>query len=199
MFRLYNDINKEMEELIMNNKKIKLFAGILTAAVVLAAGTGSAFAENKEDQVKISRKEALEIAVKDAKIEEDEIKKSRVKFEHDDGKLIYNVEFYTDTKEYDYEINANTGKILEVDFEIEREFKDSSLLEKAKISEEEAQQIALEKVPGASEDDLYLELDYDDGKLIYEGEILYDSYEYEFEINAETGEMESWEKESFWD
>lgn len=183
----------------MNNKKIKLFAGILTAAVVLAAGTGSAFAENKEDQVKISRKEALEIAVKDAKIEEDEIKKSRVKFEHDDGKLIYNVEFYTDTKEYDYEINANTGKILEVDFEIEREFKDSSLLEKAKISEEEAQQIALEKVPGASEDDLYLELDYDDGKLIYEGEILYDSYEYEFEINAETGEMESWEKESFWD
>ena len=57
----------------------------------------------------------------------------------------------------------------------------------------------MEKVPGASEDDLYLELDYDDGKLIYEGEILYDSYEYEFEINAETGEMESWEKESFWD
>ena len=183
----------------MNNKKMKVFAGILTATFVLAAGTGSAFAEDKEDQVKISRKEALEIALKDAEIEEDEIKKSRVEFEHDDGTLFYNVEFYTDKKEYDYEIDAKTGKILEVDFEIEREFKDSSLLEKAKISEQEAQQIVLDEVSGASEDDLYMELDYDDGELMYEGELLYDGYEYEFEINAETGEIESWEKESFWD
>ena len=88
---------------------------------------------------------------------------------------------------------------LEVDSEIDREFKDFSQMEDAKISEEEAKQIALEEVPGASEDDVYLELDYDDGTMLYEGEIFYDSYEYEFEINAETGEIESWERESIWD
>ena len=85
------------------------------------------------------------------------------------------MEFYTDKKEYDYEINAETGKILEVDSEIDREFKDFSQMEDAKISEEEAKQIALEEVPGASEDDVYLELDYDDGTMLYEGEIFYDS------------------------
>ncbi|MDO4454315.1 MAG: PepSY domain-containing protein [Eubacteriales bacterium] len=182
----------------MNNKRTKVFAGILAAAFVMAAGAGKTLAA-KEENVKISRKEALEIAAEDAKVEKDEIERSRVEFEHEDGRFVYNVEFYTDKKEYDYEINAETGKILEVDFEIDREFKDASWMEDAKISEKEAQQIALEEVPGASEDDVYLELDYDDGRLLYEGEIFYDSYEYEFEINAETGDIESWEKESIWD
>ena len=184
----------------MNHKEMKLFAGVLAAVFVAAAGTGAKeILAAKDEKIKISRKEALEIAAEDAKVKEDEIKRSRVEFDHEDGRIIYNVEFYTDKKEYDYEINAETGKILEVDSEIDREFKDFSQMEDAKISEEEAKQIALEEVPGASEDDVYLELDYDDGTMLYEGEIFYDSYEYEFEINAETGEIESWERESIWE
>lgn len=184
----------------MNHKEMKLFAGVLAAVFVAAAGTGAKeILAAKDEKIKISRKEALEIAAEDAKVKEDEIKRSRVEFDHEDGRIIYNVEFYTDKKEYDYEINAETGKILEVDSEIDREFKDFSQMEDAKISEEEAKQIALEEVPGASKDDVYLELDYDDGTMLYEGEIFYDSYEYEFEINAETGEIESWERESIWD
>ena len=40
-----------------------------------------------------------------------------------------------------------------------------------------------------------MKLDRDDGKWIYEGDILYKNMEYEFEIDAETGKILSWEEE----
>ena len=51
------------------------------------------------------------------------------------------------------------------------------------ISIEEAEKIALERVPGASENDIRIQSDYDDGKYKYEGDIIYDGKEYEFEID----------------
>lgn len=63
------------------------------------------------------------------------------------------------------------------------------------ISMEEAQNIALERVPGATAQDMSIELDYDDGWYIYEGDILYNRMEYEFEIDANTGNILKWEEE----
>lgn len=57
-----------------------------------------------------------------------------------------------------------------------------------------AQEIALARVPGAVESDITsFERDYDDGFLNYEGEIRYGGMEYEFEIDAATGEIIGWE------
>ncbi len=64
-----------------------------------------------------------------------------------------------------------------------------------RISVEEAKQIALERVPGATDQDISIELDEDDGWYIYEGDILYNRIEYEFEIDAETGSILKWEQE----
>ena len=62
------------------------------------------------------------------------------------------------------------------------------------ISEGEAMGIALARVPGASENDLVsFGKDYDDGRWIYEGEILYNGLEYDFEIDAQTGNILEWE------
>ena len=63
------------------------------------------------------------------------------------------------------------------------------------LSLEEAQNIALERVPGATPQDMSIELDYDDGWYIYEGDILYNRMEYEFEIDANTGNILKWEEE----
>ena len=63
------------------------------------------------------------------------------------------------------------------------------------ISMEEAQNIALERVPGATAQDMSIELDRDDGWYIYEGDILYNRMEYEFEIDANTGNILKWEEE----
>ena len=63
------------------------------------------------------------------------------------------------------------------------------------VTLEEAQNIALERVPGASAQNLSIELDEDDGWYIYEGDIVYDGMEYEFEIDANTGNILKWEEE----
>ena len=63
------------------------------------------------------------------------------------------------------------------------------------VTLEEAQNIALERVPGASAQNISIELDEDDGWYIYEGDIVYDGMEYEFEIDANTGNILKWEEE----
>jgi uncharacterized membrane protein YkoI len=70
----------------------------------------------------------------------------------------------------------------------------------AKITEDEAKKIALAQVPGAKETDIRgFEIDYDDGRLEYEGSIFYGELEYEFEIDGYSGAIRSWEVESIYD
>lgn len=63
------------------------------------------------------------------------------------------------------------------------------------VSIEQASKLALDRVPGASAQDLRIELDYDDGYYKYEGDIIYDQKEYDFEIDANTGDFLEWEEE----
>ncbi|MBC5689321.1 PepSY domain-containing protein [Mediterraneibacter sp. NSJ-55] len=65
------------------------------------------------------------------------------------------------------------------------------------IDLEQAKQIALQKVPGATEQNLAIHLDFDDGFYVYEGDIWYDRMEYEFDIDANSGTILKWEQE-YW-
>ena len=68
------------------------------------------------------------------------------------------------------------------------------------ISEDKAKQIALGKVEGAQAADMSrIDLDYDDGRWVYEGEIYQGEWEYEFEIDAESGNVIGWEKDHIYD
>ena len=65
------------------------------------------------------------------------------------------------------------------------------------VPAETAKRTALEKVPGAHESDIReWKPEHDDGRQIYEGKIIFDKMEYEFEIDAVTGEIISWQSES---
>ena len=64
------------------------------------------------------------------------------------------------------------------------------------ISSDEAVQSALARVPGATIANVTeFNRDYDYGRLEYEGEIHYNGYEYDFEIDADTGTFTKWEVE----
>lgn len=63
------------------------------------------------------------------------------------------------------------------------------------VSLESARDIALARVPGATAKNVSIELDRDDGWYVYEGEIYYNGMEYEFEIDADTGNILKWEEE----
>ena len=63
------------------------------------------------------------------------------------------------------------------------------------ISMEEAKSIALSRVQGATEQNMSIKLDFDDGWYVYEGEIMYNGMEYEFDIDANSGTILKWESE----
>ena len=63
------------------------------------------------------------------------------------------------------------------------------------ISLEEARDIALARVEGATASNISIELDHDDGWYVYEGEIFYNGMEYEFEIDASSGNILKWEED----
>ena len=99
-----------------------------------------------------------------------------------------------DGKEYDYEIDASTGEVVSYDYDAESFAPPAS--QDSKISAQKAKELALAQVPGASESDIWeFDTDYDDGRIEYEGKIIYDGMEYEFEIDAYSGAFRSWEAE----
>ena len=64
------------------------------------------------------------------------------------------------------------------------------------ISSDEAVQSALARVSGATVTNVTeFNRDYENGRLEYEGEIHYNGYEYDFEIDADTGTITKWEVE----
>lgn len=67
----------------------------------------------------------------------------------------------------------------------------------AAISQDEAVQIALQRVSGATAQDVRIELDRDDGRYKYEGEIIYNNTEYDFEIDANSGTILEWSEERY--
>jgi len=60
-----------------------------------------------------------------------------------------------------------------------------------------AMNIALKKVPGASNSHVKkINLDRENGRMVYEGEIYYNGQEYEFDIDAATGDIVKWKAET---
>lgn len=160
-----------------------------------------ATAENSES---ISNQKATEIALQDAGFTEKQVSGLQVKQETDDGTLEYEVEFYADGKEYSYTIDASSGEIRDKDIDTDDDHPtvtaDSGSDSTANaISVKEAKKIALKKVPGAKEKNIQIKRDYDDGREIYEGSVIYKDTEYEFEIDAQSGKILSWEEDSIYD
>ena len=147
----------------------------------------------------ITKDQAKSIALKDAGVSESATQFVWVKEDYDDGRLVYEVEFYANGTEYDYDIDQVTGRILSSDFDIENYSPSNNNGGNGTvISVDKARSIALAKVPGASANDIRIHLDRDDGRQIYEGEIYYNRMEYEFEIDASTGTIIEWSAEH-WD
>lgn len=150
----------------------------------------------------ITEDQAREIALAHAGIAAEDATFINLQLDYDDGRKIYEVEFYSGDTEYNYEIDAQTGEIISFDYDIEDYVLQSDGQASTNgdlIGDDRAKEIALEKVEGASGSDIHLYLEYDDGTAVYDGTIVYDQVKYEFEIDAATGEIRSWESESVHD
>lgn len=141
----------------------------------------------------IDEAQAKSIALEHAGVAESDAAFYRVERDSDDGRVVYEVEFYSGNTEYDYEISAETGEILSYDSDIEGwAAQGASSASGSAVTLEQARELVLERVPGAAASDVQIEQERDDGRDIYEGEVYYDRTEYEFEIDASTGSFIKW-------
>lgn len=75
-------------------------------------------AQNTQSE-QISEDEAKKIALKHAGLSENDVTALFVELDYDDGVLRYEVDFRQGMTEYDYDIEASTGKILSYDKDID--------------------------------------------------------------------------------
>lgn len=157
--------------------------------------TGNSNTSNNKTQ--LTKDEALNYALKHAGVSRNEVKVKEIELDRDDGRLIYEIEFYTSNREYDYDIDAYTGQVLSMDYDIDGfDIPQSS----GDIGMAKAKEIALKQVPGANQNHFTdTERERDDGRIKYEFEIIYNGYEYDIEIDGATGTVISFDKESVYD
>ena len=165
-----------------------------TSGAGTAAGTGTTGGAD------IGRDAALEVALRNAGVAEADTARLKVSEDRDDGRKVYDIRFDVAGKEYDYEIQASDGAVLSSDVEVSRGYTASGngtgqVTANVAVSMEQATQIALNRVPGAGQQDIRINLDYDDGRQKYEGDIIYQQIEYDFEIDANTGDVIEWSEE----
>ena len=151
--------------------------------------------KNSNNTSDIGVEKAKEIALKDAKVSD--VTFVKVKLDTEDGVKVYDVEFYKGNVEYDYEIDAATGQIREKDLDIENytipqkknKNKNKNSNNTSDIGVEKAKEIALKDAGVSGVTFVKAKLDYDDGIRVYDIEFYKDNVEYDYEIDATTGQI----------
>lgn len=143
----------------------------------------------------IGEAKAKEIALQHAGLSSGQVTFFRTQMDWENGRRVYDVEFYSGNKEYDYEIDATSGAVLSYDFDAEHYTAPSGNQSGNYISQEKAAQLAQDRAPNATL--IKIQFEFDDGRAVYEGELREGRTEYEFEIDATTGNFIQWEQD--WD
>ena len=176
-------------------RKLSILFSIITLSMIFTSCT-KAVANNKINNTvssKITVEEAKNIALKHANLEASQV--AFIKSEHDldDGIEKYDIEFYCNNKEYDYEIDVKTGNIIGYDYDIEdysieQQFND---INNKKITVEEAKNIALKHANLEASQVAFIksEHDLDDGIEKYDIEFYCNNKEYDYEIDVKTGNI----------
>ena len=163
-----------------------------TQAVTPASGTPASAINPSAGQGEEAR--AQEIALAHAGVKATEATITKSKLDYDDGRSVYEIEWYANGAKYEYEIDAATGEVVQSGYEAKTV---AGTGNGVAVSEADAKQTALGRVSGATVNDIYeWKLDYDDGRPEYEGKIIYNGTEYEFTVDATSGAITEWDAEA---
>ena len=210
-------------------KKLSLVTIIVAFSISLAGCTNSGVVSNSNNDSnvnnsvdssvdsrtsnKITIEQAKEIALKHAGLTKDQVSFIETENDIDNGAEKYDIEFYCNGKEYDYEISAIDGEIIQYDSDINEDNNQnnnqsntqnnsvnnaqSNANNTANISLDKAKQIALSHAGLTTSQVTFkkTELDFDDGIQKYEVEFYYNNREYSYEIDANTGNVLSYEQD----
>ena len=185
----------------MSINELALLLSNPSIAVEGVQSTGQA-----SDKAYIGSDMAAQAAFDHAGVTQADVMGLEVEFDHDDGIMVYDVEFYAGGSEYEYEIDASTGAIVEYSSEAGHDWTPPSqdaaqgqTSQEWQLTPQEALDIALQHagISRESADVDKSELDWDDGVLTYEVEFKSGGYEYEYVIDAASGAVLEHDRE--WD
>ena len=114
----------------------------------------------------------------------------RIHFDYEDGQMVYEVEFVYNNLEYEFEIGASSGEIIEYEYE-KRTPVQAAGNEK---TTEEIKQLSADEVNAAVDqlENFVSERDFEDGRdgrAVFEVEFVYDGKKYEIEFDAISGHV----------
>lgn len=143
----------------------------------------------------VTLEQAKSIALKDAGLTQADFTKA--KQDYDDGRQIYEIEFRSNGKEYDYDIEASTGRILKTDVDLYNNIFGSNQTQSnqqaatSAVTSAEAEDIALKDAGIAKANVTYIHThnDNDDGRTVYDVEFRANGVKYEYSIGASDGKI----------
>ena len=152
----------------------------------------------------LTAEQAKQIALEDAGLSADAVTFLRAEPDYENGRNVFDVEFYQGNTEYDYEIDATTGEIRSVDRDIEsyqtqaQTTQTQTQTQSSQVSLEQARQIALSHAGLSADAVTFVKAgqEYDDGRLVYEFEFYQGATEYDYEIDAATGAVVGFERDA---
>ncbi len=147
----------------------------------------------------ITLDEAKAIALADAGLAETDVTYTAEGQDYDNGVAVYEIDFFTSSTEYDYEIRISDGTIVTKSTEAFRSGQGnaSGITASSCIGVDEAKAIVLNHA-GLSESDVTMRkamLEMDDGVMVYEFEFYYGNAEYEYTVNATTGDILEYDRD----
>ncbi len=160
------------------------------------ANTGtSANAGTSAVQTSVTLEQAKSIALNDAGLTQADFTKA--KQDYDDGRMIYEIEFRSNGKEYDYDIEASTGRILKTDVDLyanifgNAQAQQNTQQQTSAVTSAEAENIALNDAGFTKNNVTYIHThnDNDDGRAVYEVEFRANGVKYEYTIGASDGKI----------
>ena len=83
----------------------------MLVVVVMACGCAAAYAGNKV----LTPEEAKAIALNHTGLTADQVIFTKCYEDRDDGRMVYEIEFFANGVEYDFDIDISTGRICEAD------------------------------------------------------------------------------------
>lgn len=168
---------------------------------VTSIGTASASAY-------IGEQAAAEAAYSHAGIVAEDVLRQKCDLGWENGLMVYEIDFDTAEFEFEYDINASTGDVVKFEKEVNDEYRRTAPSETGSgssantsgtqnIGEAAAKEIAL-KHAGVLESSVYdysCKPDHEHGISVYEIEFKAGGYEYDYDINAVTGDVVKYGKE----
>ena len=138
---------------------------------------------------------AKSIALADAGLEESDVIFTKEKLDWDDGVAVYDIDFLTADMEYEYEIDAATGVIMDKSTEAFRNYGTAGT--DALIGEDKAKEIAVTHAGFTTGEVFFtkIKLEKEHGYTEYEIEFYKDRVEYKYTIDASTGAVLEYESE----